>query len=68
MPETTLVGVRVHSWQWRKFCRWAEMQHIAPGQALTDVIQEFLSAQNLPQPLIESWLIAYREEHREEHR
>jgi len=44
------------------------MQHIAPGQALTDVIQEFLSAQNLPQPLIESWLIAYREEHREEHR
>ena len=66
MPETTLVGVRVHSWQWFKFEKWAKGQNLHLGQALTEAVKEFLAIQNIPQATIDTWLSQYREENNNE--
>ena len=62
MSETTLVGVRVHSWQWFKLRKWAELQSLPLGQALTEAIKEFLATQGIPDSEISKWLTEYHAE------
>ena len=56
---TTLVGVRVVSWQWFKFRKWAAAQNLAPGEALSTAIQEFLAGQNISSEAMDAWLAEY---------
>ena len=61
MGDTTLVGVRVHSWQWFKFRKWAESKNLAPGEALSMAIQEFLAGQNISREMMDAWLAEYHQ-------
>lgn len=60
MAETTLVGVRVHSWHWFKFKRWAEHIGQPLGLALTDALKVYLDSEKVPPELTTIWLEEYR--------